>query len=42
MVGNFNLGKADCTYKYAVIQQVRQPTHLPMICSIPSSLQEEL
>jgi len=38
----FVLEKANHTYKYAVIRQAGQPTHLPVICSIPSSLQEEL
>ena len=38
----FVLEKANYTYKYAVIRQAGQPTHLPVICSIPSSLQEEL
>ena len=32
------LEKADYTYKYAVIRQAGQPTHLPVICSIPGSL----
>ena len=30
--------KADYTYKNAVIRQAGQPTHLPVICSIPRSL----
>lgn len=34
----FVLEKADYTYKYAVIRQAGQPTHLPVICSIPGSL----
>jgi len=38
----FVLEKADYPYNYAVIRQAGQPTHLPVICSIPSSLQEEL
>ena len=38
----FVLEKADYTYKYAVIRQARQPTHLPVICSIPSSLQRRI
>jgi len=38
----FVLEKANYTYKYAVIRQAGQPTHPPVICSIPSSLQEEL
>ena len=36
----FVLAKANQAYNYAVIRQARQPTHLPVICSIPSSLQE--
>ena len=31
------LEKANYTYKYAVIWRARQPTHLPVICSIPVS-----
>ncbi len=38
----FVLEKADYTYKNTVIRQAGQPTHLPVICSIPGSLQEEL
>ena len=38
----FVLEKADYTYKHTVIRQAGQPTHLPVICSIPDSLQEEL
>ena len=38
----FVLEKADYTYNDTVIRQAGQPTHLPVICSIPSSLQEEL
>ena len=34
----FVLEKADYTYIYAVIPKVEQPTHLPVICSVPSSL----
>ena len=34
--------RQDYTYNYSVIRQAGQPTHLPVICSIPSSLQEEL
>ena len=34
----FVLEKADYTYKNTVIRQAGQPTHLPVICSIPSSL----
>ena len=30
------LEKADYTCNYAVIRQTRQPTHLPVICIIPS------
>lgn len=38
----FVFEKADYTYKDAVIRRAGQPTHLPVICSIPSSLQKEL
>ncbi|RGD00961.1 hypothetical protein DW675_15915 [Lachnospiraceae bacterium AM25-22] len=38
----FVLEKANYTYKNAVIPEEEQPTHLPVICSIPSSLQKEL
>ena len=38
----FVFEKAYYTYKNTVIRQAGQPTHLPVICSIPSSLQEEL
>lgn len=34
--------KADYTYKYTVIRQAGQPTHLPVICSIPGSLQTKI
>ncbi len=33
----FVLEKADYTYNDTVIRQAGQPTHLPVICSIPSS-----
>ncbi|MCC3394625.1 hypothetical protein D4759_31825, partial [Clostridiales bacterium AHG0011] len=36
----FVLEKTDYTYKHTVIRQAGQPTHLPVICSIPSSLQK--
>ena len=32
----FVLEKADYTYNDTVIRQAGQPTHLPVICSIPS------
>lgn len=38
----FVLEKADYTYKHTVIRQARQPTHLPVICSIPSSLRRRI
>ncbi|EEA83908.1 hypothetical protein CLONEX_00171, partial [[Clostridium] nexile DSM 1787] len=38
----FVLEKANYTYKNTVIPEEEQPTHLPVICSIPSSLQKEL
>ena len=34
----FVLEKADYTYNHSVIRHAGQPTHLPVICSIPSSL----
>ena len=34
----FVLEKADYTYKNTVIRQAGQPTHLPVIYSIPRSL----
>ena len=38
----FVLEKTDYTYKHTVIRQAGQPTHLPVICSIPSSLQKRI
>jgi hypothetical protein len=38
----FVLEKADYTYNYTIVWQAEQPTHLPVICSLPSYLQEEL
>ncbi len=38
----FVFEKADYTYKNTVIRQAGQPTHLPVICSIPSSLQRRI
>jgi hypothetical protein len=37
----FVLEKANYTYKNTVIPEEERPTHLPVICSIPSSLQKK-